>query len=82
MKYKQWTMIFVGVLVLAILIFDVFVLYKGGTEASISHLLIVWAYKYPIMPFFVGIICGHLFWRMRQTKSLSEHPETINKEEK
>lgn len=65
---KKWTQIFVGGLIAVITIYDVFALIKGGTEASISYLLITWSYKYPMLPFTMGVLCGHLFWRMRDTE--------------
>ena len=65
---KKWTQIFVGALVAVIAVYDVFAIIKGGTEASVSFLLITWSYKFPMLPFSIGVICGHLFWRMRDTK--------------
>jgi hypothetical protein len=66
------TKIFVGVTALVIAAFDGFIMAKGGTEASISHYLITASYKYPIMTFMFGVICGHLFWRMRYTPYTKE----------
>jgi len=67
MKWQKATMIFIGVLIVAIAAWDVFVLVDGGTESSISHVMIVWAYKYPAFPFVMGFVMGHLFWRMKET---------------
>jgi len=72
MKWKKGTMIFIGVLIVAITAWDVFVLVDGGTESSISHVMIAWAYRFPIFPFLMGVLCGHLFWRMPQTKELDK----------
>jgi hypothetical protein len=66
------TKYFTVALVLIVAIFDVYVMAKGGTEASISHLLITVSYKYPFVPFLFGVLCGHLFWRMRDTKATAK----------
>ena len=71
-KIKKLTKLFVSLGIVAIAVFDVYVIAKGGTEASISHLLITWSYKYPIFPFSSGVVVGHLFWRVRDTKEILE----------
>ena len=64
-------LIFVGILG-----YDVYAIYKGGTEASISSLIISMSYKMPFMTFSIGFIGGilsaHLFWRMRSNKDTKE----------
>ena len=63
-------------LIVFVLIFDVFAISKGGTEASISSLLITWAYKWPFGVYMIGlsngILVGHLFWRMKGNKDTIE----------
>lgn len=73
MSWKKITGFFTIGLIVAIAVYDVVAIINGGTEASISHLLITYAYKYPAMPFCVGFVMGHLFWRMPGTK---ETPDT------
>lgn len=72
MNWKKWTVIFISAMFVSIAIYDVFALSMGGTEASISHVLIVWSYKYPVLTFAFGFVMGHLFWRVRDTKELLE----------
>lgn len=74
-KYQTWTRIFILVIIAAIIIYDVYIAIVGGTGTTISHEMIIWAYKYPIFPFAMGIVFGHLFWRMPST------PETKKIEE-
>lgn len=69
---KNITMIFVFIVIIAIAVFDFWVIVKGGTEASISHLFIVWSYKYPAFTFLMGFTMGHLFWKIRDTKETSK----------
>jgi len=48
----------------------------GGTEATISFQMFAWSYKYPIFTFacglFPGVLVGHFFWRIRDTKLTKE----------
>lgn len=65
---KKVTGIILAIVFLGLLIYDVFAIKQGGTEASISSVLITFAYKMPVFTFAFGFICGHLFWRMRTNK--------------
>ena len=75
---KKITVYFIAALFFLITIYDVFAIVKGGVEASISHTMIIWAYKFPIFPFFMGVLCGHLFWRMGDTKETKAIADSIN----
>lgn len=68
MNFKKIVPIFIAVTVIAVLAVDVWLLAKGGTEATISHWMIVSSYQYPLIPFFWGFLMGHFFWRLRDTK--------------
>lgn len=68
---KNWekiTGLFILIMVVVIAIYDGIAIFQGGREGSISHWLIIKSYDFPIIPFIAGFICGHLFWRMRDTK--------------
>ena len=73
---KIVTFILIPLLVIGILIYDVFAIALGGTEASISSLIITAAYKMPFMVYMIGlfngILIGHLFWRMKSNKDTKE----------
>ena len=61
----NWVSITEGVLMvvpLAVIIYDVIAIEKGGTEASISAVVLRTSLKRPIVPFAVGVLCGHLFF--------------------
>lgn len=66
-KARKWTIIFIAVVIIAIAVYDVFIIAEAGTEASISHILIEWSYKFPAFTFLMGFTMGHLFWRMGDT---------------
>ena len=75
-----------GVIVLAILGYDVIAIANGGTEASISSIIITWSYKMPFFTFcagfFPGVLVGHLFWRMRTNKDTLDIDGVIKKDKK
>ena len=63
-----------GVIV-ALLIYDVVAIQLGGTESSVSQIIIEWSYSVPAFTFGIGFIMGHLFWRLRdndRTKKLGK----------
>lgn len=64
MKGRKLTGIFILVLIVAIAVYDIYIINVAGKDASISQVLIDYAYDYPSFPFIFGFICGHLFWRM------------------
>jgi len=75
---KKATSIIIVVLLVAVMIYDFVAIQVGGTEASVSSILINFAYKMPIFTFSTGVVCGHLFWRMRtntDTKKIDEDHE-------
>jgi len=63
-KYRNLTGYLLMISVFAIAIYDIVIIQMGGKEASISQVLIDYSYEYPIGVFALGIVCGHLFWRM------------------
>lgn len=75
MNWKKITLnivIAIPLLIIALLIYDAIAVVNGGSEASISSLLISTAYRMPIMvsliSWFIGLVQGHLFWRMRSNE--------------
>jgi hypothetical protein len=72
MNWKKTTIIFIVAVGALIGVYDVLAMAKGGIEASISHTIIAWAYDYPVFSFSMGFICGHLFWRLMNTKTLNK----------
>ena len=68
MDIQKLTKYFIITTFVLIAVYDVYAWIKGGTAGTISYAMIDWSYKYPIWPFAMGIICGHLFWRVRDVK--------------
>jgi hypothetical protein len=75
---KKLTVLFIVLTVLVIAGWDVYAIMTGGVESSISHTMIEWSYKYPIFTFMMGIICGHLFWRMSDTKTTEKISDFVH----
>lgn len=65
MNYKKITLFFIIGILVAIGIYDVWVIKSAGTEASISWVIIEWSHKHPVFTFMIGFSMGHLFWRMK-----------------
>lgn len=56
------TVAFIVTMVALIAIFDVLQLVRKGSQATISHVLYTAAQRWPIIPFTLGVVVGHLFW--------------------
>tara|TARA_R110002126_G_scaffold14631_2_gene61113 strand:- start:534 stop:740 length:207 start_codon:yes stop_codon:yes gene_type:complete len=58
------TLIFIIFMVTSIVIFDFYIIAAEGVQESISAYIIRWSKEYASIPFLIGFVCGHLFWRM------------------
>lgn len=60
------TKIVTKVLMLSIAIvligWDIYVAANDIPGDTISELTLSWAFMHPVIPFAVGVLCGHLFW--------------------
>lgn len=59
------TLVFIIVIVLAIAVFDLWIIFKSGKHESISAYIIRGSKTYPLLVLLFGIVLGHLFWSMR-----------------
>ena len=82
MKTKTLTIYFTLAIIVAAIVYDFYAIAVGGTEASISHMIKVWGHKYPIVPFVMGVLCGHFFWGVKTTKSLKKIDDFIKELDK
>jgi uncharacterized membrane protein YuzA (DUF378 family) len=46
----------------ALIVWDIVAVVFGGGSATISDVVLDTAKVYPILPFALGVVCGHLFW--------------------
>lgn len=72
MMTKKITILVCVFTIVALLFYDVYAIATGGTEASISSVIINFSYKMPFFTFLSGVLCGHLFWRMKPNKDTIE----------
>lgn len=45
-----------------LIVYDVYAVSHGGFKDTISWVIYSNSQKYPIIPFGIGVLCGHLFW--------------------
>jgi hypothetical protein len=77
MNWKKTTVIVILTMFFIVAVYDVLAIQGGGVEASISHTMIVWAYHFPLFPFLMGVLTGHLFWRMHDTEATAQIAKDI-----
>lgn len=59
------TLLFILVVIVAVAIFDVWVIFAKSKQESISAYIIRGSKKYPLVTLIVGVVIGHLYWPMR-----------------
>jgi NhaP-type Na+/H+ or K+/H+ antiporter len=79
-KYVKMTSIFIAVSVIIWIAYDAWAITMHGKDASISQVLIDYFYAYPIGGIALGIVIGHIGWRMPDRFPISkEEIEIIKK---
>lgn len=58
------TIAFILFTVMSWIAFDFFIIAKKGKHESISAHIIRSSKLFPMIPFLLGFLCGHLFWKM------------------
>jgi hypothetical protein len=65
-NWRRITQICIGVVVVFLASYDIFVyVHTGNVQTTISRVTLAWSREWPIVPFAVGVVCGHLFWPQR-----------------
>ena len=49
-----------------LIIWDVFAVFDGGTESSISYVMVKWGKEFPALTFGCGFLAGHFFFPLRK----------------
>jgi hypothetical protein len=63
---------FIIILVVAVsVVYDVVAYLRGGVHSTISRVTLAWASGHPVVPFGVGVLCGHLFWAQPEPKKVT-----------
>lgn len=60
---SRLTKILVVFTAVALVLYDVYAVVAGGKEATISWIVLQWSKVYPIIPFALGVVIGHMFWK-------------------
>lgn len=63
MNAPERTRLFILCLAFIVIFYDVTVIYLFGGDAAITTKIREWAHDYPMIPFVIGVIIGHLLWR-------------------
>lgn len=69
MNYRDFTKVFIFVTLGIIILVDLF-LWIWGEDSTISSVIVDYTYKWPVISFIAGVVCGHLFWPMTKSGKL------------
>jgi len=75
MHLSDWstiTAIFLVIIALVIIAYDVLAVIKGGNKATISRVIIDTSREWLIIPLFFGILMGHFFWPQATKETCKE----------
>ena len=61
----RWTFWLLIVITAVLLVWDLYVAFSPEPGDTISEVLLWTAQRHPVLPFVVGVVCGHLFWPQR-----------------
>jgi len=64
MSYVHVTRMLVVFIVAVVAAWDVYVIYQGQQEATFSVVLYESSRRWPVIPFVLGFLCGHIFWQI------------------
>lgn len=65
MHWRAITIAFCVAMTITAIAYDVIANQQGGVSATISRVVRQAAMDYPIIPFAVGVLIGHLFWSQK-----------------
>lgn len=63
---RQITRALILVTVLLWIFWDVWVFYTSGNPSTESATLVRWSWYHPWIPFMAGLLCGHIFFDLRE----------------
>jgi hypothetical protein len=62
---QQWTKVLMLAAAIALGAYDVWALWQHGRAATLSVVLLEVSQRYPILPFGLGLLAGHVFWPVK-----------------
>ncbi len=64
MSYVHITRMLIVFIVSVVAAWDVYVIYQGQQEATFSVVIYESSRRWPVIPFVLGFLCGHIFWQI------------------
>lgn len=52
--------------IVVLALYDLVAYMRSGEDATISKVVFHASLRYPIIPFAVGVLCGHFFWPLNR----------------
>jgi hypothetical protein len=65
MSTQRATKVILLVVAVGLVLWDVFVAAEPTPGDTISEVMLRWALRHPVIPFAIGVVCGHVFWGQR-----------------
>ena len=76
MNWRRATKIAIPVVTVAVILYDILAISRGGVDATISRVLLGWAQRWPVIPLGVGVLMGHLWWSQSCQRKHADDPPT------
>ena len=64
MSYVHITRMLIVFIVLLVTLWDFYVIYQGQVPATFSVVIYESSKRWPVIPFVLGFLCGHIFWQI------------------
>lgn len=61
MEYITFTKFLIVFIIITLVIYDLFIVIYAGPRPTLSRVILLWSIEYPLIPFLVGVLIGHLF---------------------
>ena len=62
MTTRQLTGVLLIITTVAVIAYDVAIYFVAGGDATISDIVLEYSWRHPVLPFAIGVLCGHLLW--------------------
>lgn len=80
MDFKKITKLFIFISFLIIVGYDIWVIFFGGVESSISRTIVAWSFQFPAFTVSVGFLMGHLFWPQKVKETVYIYLDPLGNE--
>lgn len=63
-NFDSMTLNLIGIVVGVLIVYDIYAYKVRGSDTTISVQMYEAGKKYPIIPFLLGVVFGHIFWNL------------------